>query len=88
MLPCLSVGGGVKLNYPLVPRTPGTFAGAPALSVLLRRVGAVYACRWVLSACTVVRVHGVHGIPTFMEAFSIKINTEGSLLLSSPLLPL
>lgn len=37
VLACLSVGGGVKLNYPLVLRSPGTFAGALALSVLLRQ---------------------------------------------------
>ena len=37
VLACLSVGGGVKLNYPLVLRPPGTFAGALALSVLLRQ---------------------------------------------------
>lgn len=34
MLPCLSVGGGVKLNYPLVPRLPGDVCrGAGALAL-------------------------------------------------------
>lgn len=34
VLPCLSVGGGVKLNYPLVPRLPGDVCrGAGALAL-------------------------------------------------------
>lgn len=39
VLPCLSVGGGVKLNYPLVPRLPGDVcrgAGALALPPVCR----------------------------------------------------
>lgn len=49
VLPCLSVGGGVKLNYPLVPRLPGDVcrgAGAlalpPVVGGLLHRY--LYAC--------------------------------------------
>lgn len=42
VLPCLSVGGGVKLNYPLVPRLPGDVCrGAGALAASGRRGGCV-----------------------------------------------
>lgn len=71
--------GGVKLNYPLVPRSPGTFAGALALSVL--HVRAVPATVDEFHLCTPLYVHPHtaerYTESTFMEAFSIKINTEG-----------
>lgn len=45
VLPCLSVGGGVKLNYPLVPRLPGDVCrGAGALAASGRWGGCVGVC--------------------------------------------
>lgn len=81
MLPCLSVGGGVKLNYPLVPRLPGDVCrGAGALALPPVVGGCIGIC-----ARTRVYVHSnaytyiyTYARATYSaEAFSIKINTGG-----------
>lgn len=53
MLPCLSVGGGVKLNYPLVPRLPGDVCrGAGALALPPVVGGCIGICIRVRVPCT------------------------------------
>jgi len=78
VLPCLSVGGGVKLNYPLVPRLPGDVCrGAGALALPPDVGGGCIGIR-VRVRATRIRAHvRASALPSPTEAFSIKINSGG-----------
>lgn len=92
VLPCLSVGGGVKLNYPLVPRLPGDVcrgAGALALPPVVGGcIGICVRVRAYVCNDTHIYIYTCARATSSAEAFSIKINTGGWPRPRAPLAPL
>lgn len=85
------MGGGVKLNYPLVPRLPGDVCRGAGALALPPVVGGLHRRSYarVRARATRTRVRGTRARATSSaEAFSIKINTGGWPRPRAPLAPL